>query len=187
MAIKNRILFLVIIVVLGALFLIRGLSKEDGWICVDDAWVKHGHPSAPAPTSGCGVAEIANPLPVNTIGNAGCRDLRNVNLVIEQPVISPIKITGEARGTWFFEASFPVTIVNWDGLIIGQGAAQAKTDPANPDGGVNWMTTDFIPFEVELKFDKPDYKDNGAIIFQKDNPSGLPEHDASCEVPILFK
>jgi hypothetical protein len=99
---------------------------------------------------------------------------------------SPLKITGEARGTWFFEASFPVTIVNWDGLIIGQGIAQAKPDPANPDGGVNWMTENFVPFEAELKFTKPDYKNDGAIIFQKDNPSGLPANDASCEVLIIF-
>jgi len=93
-------------------------------------------------------------------------------------ISSPLTITGQARGTWFFEASFPVFLVNWDGLIIAQGIATAKDD---------WMTENFVPFEVTLEFDKPDYKDNGALIFKKDNPSGLPQYDDALEIPIFFK
>src|SRR3989338_9762193 len=40
-------------------------------------------------------------------------------------ITSPVTITGEARGTWFFEASFPVYVADWDGLIIGEGYAAA--------------------------------------------------------------
>ncbi|MCB9802663.1 hypothetical protein H6761_01410 [Candidatus Nomurabacteria bacterium] len=93
-------------------------------------------------------------------------------------ITSPLTISGQARGTWFFESSFPVSLVNWDGLIIAQGIAQAKGD---------WMTEDFVPFTVNLEFSKPDYKNNGALIFQKDNPSGLPEHDDALEIPIYFE
>lgn len=106
-------------------------------------------------------------------------DLIRLTSVHEGDVISsPLKITGEARGSWFFEASFPVSLVNWDGLIIAQGIAQADGD---------WMTEDFVPFSVTLEFDKPDYKDNGALIMQKDNPSGLPEYDDALEIPIFFE
>lgn len=97
-------------------------------------------------------------------------------------ISSPVTITGKARGNWFFEASFPISIVNWDGLIIGQGIAQA-----HPPAGGDWMTEEFVPFEVTLEFDQPDYKNNGALILQKDNPSGLPEHDDALEIQIFFK
>ncbi|MEK7536031.1 MAG: Gmad2 immunoglobulin-like domain-containing protein [Patescibacteria group bacterium] len=94
-------------------------------------------------------------------------------------ISSPVIVRGEARGTWYFEASFPITIVNWDGLIIGEGYAQAQD---------NWMTEDYVPFEGKIEFtyatDTP--YDRGAIIFQKENPSGLPEHDDAFEIPVRF-
>ncbi len=96
---------------------------------------------------------------------------------------SPLMITGEARGTWYFEASFPVSLVNWDGLIIAQGVAQASED---------WMTEEFVPFTASLEFINPyqagdqDFMKRGAIILQKDNPSGLPENDNALEIPIRF-
>lgn len=96
-----------------------------------------------------------------------------------QSISSPLVITGEARGNWFFEASFPVVLVNWDGLIIAQGIATAKSD---------WMTTEFVPFEATLNFtfDRNSYSNKGALILKKDNPSGLPEHDDALEIPIIF-
>lgn len=91
---------------------------------------------------------------------------------------SPLLITGEARGTWFFEATAPVVIVNWDGLIIGEGYIQT-TD--------NWMTEEFVPFEGTIEFDRPDYGDTGAVILHNANPSDLPEYDRAVEIPIRFK
>ncbi len=96
-----------------------------------------------------------------------------------QVIQSPLIIRGEARGTWFFEASFPVVLTDWDGLIIAQGIATAKSD---------WMTTEFVPFEATLAFEinKDVYSNRGALILRKDNPSGLPEHDDALEIPIIF-
>ncbi|PIR37978.1 MAG: hypothetical protein COV34_02730 [Candidatus Zambryskibacteria bacterium CG10_big_fil_rev_8_21_14_0_10_42_12] len=112
-------------------------------------------------------------------------ELEKTNLIrLESPrpggvVTSPLTITGEARGYWFFEASFPVYVVNWDGLIIGEGIATAQDE---------WMTEDFVPFVAEITFEKPTlYPERGALILQKDNPSGLPEHDDALEVPIRFE
>jgi len=95
-----------------------------------------------------------------------------------QEIESPVLVQGEAKGYWFFEGDFPVVLVDWDGRIIGQGIAQAQSD---------WMTEDFVPFEVSLEFEKPEYSNRGALILQKDNPSGLPENDDALEVPIIFK
>ena len=91
---------------------------------------------------------------------------------------SPITIAGEARGTWFFEGDFPVVLTDWDGLIIAEGIAQAQSD---------WMVEDFVPFIVTLEFEKPTYKNNGALIFKKDNPSDLPENDDALEISIIFE
>ena len=117
---------------------------------------------------------------IENIGN----ELEKMDLIrIDNPrpnqeIESPLTIEGEARGTWFFEADFPVILVNWDGLIIAEGVATAQDD---------WMTEDFVKFKAELNFEKPDYKNNGALILKKDNPSGLPENDDALEIPIIFK
>ncbi len=111
-------------------------------------------------------------------------DAKRDLIVLREPqamsvVSSPITLVGEARGTWFFEASFPIVIVDWDGRIIGEGYATA-------DG--EWMTPDFVPFTATVSFDlsaDTPYR-RGAIILKKDNPSGLPEHDDALEIPITF-
>jgi hypothetical protein len=90
---------------------------------------------------------------------------------------SPLIVKGEARGNWYFEASFPVILTNWDGLIIAEGIATAESD---------WMTTEFVPFTATLEFEIPKYKNNGFLILKKDNPSGLPEHDDALEIQVLF-
>ncbi|HEY4495911.1 MAG TPA: Gmad2 immunoglobulin-like domain-containing protein [Candidatus Paceibacterota bacterium] len=99
----------------------------------------------------------------------------------EAQVQSPLVIKGKARGNWFFEASFPIILTDWDGRIIAQGIAQASE---------NWMTTDFVPFEATLEFQKPefigDFSKRGFLILKKDNPSGLPEHDDALEITLFF-
>jgi hypothetical protein len=95
-----------------------------------------------------------------------------------QEITSPLTILGKARGNWFFEASFPVMLTDWDGKIIAQGIATVKSD---------WMTESFVPFTATLEFARPDYKDNGSLILKKDNPSGLSQYDDALEIPIIFK
>ena len=96
---------------------------------------------------------------------------------------SPLTITGEARGTWFFEASFPIILTNWDGLIIAEGHATAQSE---------WMTEDFVPFVATLSFTNPyqpgdpDFMQRGSLILKRDNPTGLPEHDDALEFPIRY-
>lgn len=97
-------------------------------------------------------------------------------------VTSPLTITGEAAG-WYFEGSFPVSLVNWDGLIIAEGVATAQGD---------WMTSEFVPFVATVTFTSPyasgdpDFMKRGTLILQKDNPSGLPENDEAKEIPVSF-
>ena len=95
-------------------------------------------------------------------------------------------VTGKARGNWFFEGSFPVSLT-WSGKTIAEGIATAEGE---------WMTTEFVPFKSVLTFN-PDFIIDaiegdgnvwplGSLILKKDNPSGLPENDDALEIPISF-
>ena len=91
-------------------------------------------------------------------------------------VKSPLEISGEARGNWFFEASFPIKIYDANGVLLGTAIAQAQGD---------WMTEDFVPFKTTLIFSTPTTA-TGEIVFKKDNPSGLSENDAEFRIPVKF-
>ena len=93
-----------------------------------------------------------------------------------QLVESPLMIEGEARGTWFFEATFPVKLLDANGDVIATYFAQAQGE---------WMTEDFVLFKAQLIFEKP-VTDTGVLILEKDNPSGLTENDANIEIPVSF-
>jgi hypothetical protein len=94
-----------------------------------------------------------------------------------QVVKSPLEIKGQAVGNWFFEASFPVKIVDSNGKVLGQIPAQTSAD---------WMTEQFISFSTTLTFETPT-TEKGKLILEKDNPSGLSENEDSLIVPIKFK
>lgn len=102
-------------------------------------------------------------------------------IVVESPrayeeISSPFLIKGKARGSWFFEADFLIKLLDENGNLLATAIAQAQGD---------WMTTDFVPFEAKLTFSAPAAK-KGFLVFEKDNPSGLPEHADELRVPIEF-
>ncbi|MES2306540.1 MAG: Gmad2 immunoglobulin-like domain-containing protein [Gemmatimonadota bacterium] len=90
---------------------------------------------------------------------------------------SPLTVEGKARGPWFFEASFPVYLLDAKGDTIAATPAHAIGE---------WMTTEFVPFKATLSFSLPASK-TGTLILSKDNPSGLPEHAAELRVPVRFQ
>ncbi|OGY46470.1 MAG: hypothetical protein A2744_03420 [Candidatus Buchananbacteria bacterium RIFCSPHIGHO2_01_FULL_44_11] len=154
----------VILLVIAGLIIARG--NEDTWLCVDGQWLKHGNPTAPQPNTPCAKANTTTPL-------------ENQEIIVETPqanqtVSSPIEIKGQARGNWYFEASFPIQLVDENGQEIATAIAQAQSD---------WMTTSFVPFELNLDFNVPTLTP-AILILKKDNPSGLPEYDKQIEIPL---
>jgi hypothetical protein len=103
-------------------------------------------------------------------------DIKIENLKENEAVSSPLKITGQAKGTWFFGASFPVEIYDSNWKRLGQSYAQAKGE---------WMTSNFVAFESNINFEKPT-TEAGWLVFKKDNPSGLPQNDAEYHYPVKF-
>lgn len=104
-------------------------------------------------------------------------DLIKVDMPLPNDNIkSPLLISGVARGTWFFEGSFPVKLFDDDNNEIVSGIAQAEGE---------WMTTEFVPFKAELKFEKPSVK-TGKLILKKDNPSDFRQLDDEIVIPVKF-
>lgn len=94
-----------------------------------------------------------------------------------QLIGSPLFVKGEARGNWYFEASFPVKLFDDNGFLLGMTTAQALGD---------WMTEDFVPFSATLSFAIPSTP-KGRLVLEKDNPSGLPEQADELIMPVYFK
>lgn len=112
-------------------------------------------------------------------GNGGNQDdsVRLQNPQADGVIASPLEISGQARGPWYFEGSFSVRLTDADGNTIAENVAEAQDD---------WQTEDFVPFEATLEFEKPDTT-AGTLILEKANPSGLPENADQREIPIRFE
>lgn len=96
----------------------------------------------------------------------------------DSPISSPLRISGRARGRWYFEGSFPVELVDEyrNTIAIGTVASQGE-----------WMTEDFVPFLGTLQFNNYIKGQKGFLILKKDNPSGQKKSEDSIEIPIVFK
>lgn len=114
-------------------------------------------PSTPSPATLPDVIEVASPLPGAV-------------------VVSPLVISGHARGSWFFEASAPVELKDASGVVIAHGILQATGD---------WMTVDFVPFTGTLTFSAPSTS-TGTLVLKNDNPSGDPTKEKRLEIPVTF-
>ncbi|MBT4936817.1 hypothetical protein HON22_02765 [Candidatus Peregrinibacteria bacterium] len=104
-------------------------------------------------------------------------------IIVDSPkpntiIKSPLKIEGKSVGYWLFEGNAPIVLTNWDGLIIKEYYVTALE---------NWMTDEFVSFESNLSFEKPEFGKRGFLILQKSNASGLPENDDAIEIPIFFE
>lgn len=166
----NTVILVVIIAVLGfGAYLIWGAGGEEN------------------PNNGSNVTDNTNGD--NTPESVVYKDLIRVERPLPEDVVSsPLVIEGEARGNWFFEATFPVTLTDWDGRIIAEHYAEAQLDPNDPDS--TWMTTEYVPFRAVLEFEVPEdigaTNHWGSLILHKSNASGLPEHDDALEYMVWF-
>jgi hypothetical protein len=64
-----------------------------------------------------------------------------------------------------------------DGELLATVIAQAQGE---------WMTTELVPFSTYMVAPSTVHGLH-MLILKKDNPSGLPEHDASIEIPVVIK
>ncbi len=164
-------IFIILIIALGAwlLFYNRAQAPAENILNMNEVVVPPTPvtPIAPATTtpakdpsnqSGAGQISVAYPLKNDIIS-------------------SPLNVTGQAKGGWYFEASAPIRIVDANGKILGQSFVQAQGE---------WMTPNFVPFKGTITFSQPTTS-TGYVVFMNDNPSGLPENERSISIPIKFQ
>lgn len=89
---------------------------------------------------------------------------------------SPLAVGGSARGPWYFEADFPVRLVDGEGRELASAPARAEGE---------WMTEDFVPFGATLSFERPATR-TGLLVLDRSNASGLAENAALVAVPVRF-
>ncbi len=117
----------------------------------------------------------SNPTPTATPTFPDKSDLIRVTAPKPNQTVShSVHITGEARGSWYFEASFPIHMEDASGGSTALTIAQAQSD---------WMTSNFVPFQAELAI-PASFNGPAVLVFIKDNPSGLPENNDSLRIPI---
>ena len=92
-------------------------------------------------------------------------------------IVNPLVIAGEARGSWFFEASFPVRLLDANSNEIAVQPAQAQGE---------WMTENFVPFTAVLQFGVP-ATNTGTLVLERDNPSGMSANADELRIPVRFR
>jgi hypothetical protein len=129
------------------------------------------HHSPGAPSVAPSIPPTAQPPmePTNVI------QLRS--LAANDVVTSPLVVTGAARNNWFFEAQFPVHLVDDSGRELARAAAHAQGDGT---------AQTFVPFTVTLFFVVPPGDSVGTLVFQTDNPSGIKELQREKRLPVRF-
>lgn len=86
----------------------------------------------------------------------------------QQQVTIPLRISGSAPGTWFFEAQLTARLETDAGTEVATTSLQAEGE---------WMTETAVPFSGTIEFRQPSDVQNLELVISKANPSGLPEND----------
>ena len=88
---------------------------------------------------------------------------------------SPMTVTGVAPNDWYFEAIFPVELVDASGEVLAEAPAEAQSD---------WMQEGPIAFRADLAFEV-DEPVEAELVLQEDMP-GDGEEPRELRVPVLL-
>ncbi len=171
---RSTIIFAVIIVGLAILYFAISSRGSHSIVSDFDQCVLAGYSVMESYPARCATPD--GKTFVQDIGN----ELEKTNLIRvtnprpHQTVNTPFLVQGEARGFWYFEATFPVKLIDEEDNMIWQHYAQAQGE---------WMTEDFVPFEVLVDADVSGFK-KGFLILEKSNPSDLSEYADELRIPL---
>ena len=90
---------------------------------------------------------------------------------------SPLAITGIAPNDWFFEASFPATLVDENNQTIAQAPAQAQSD---------WTVQGPVPFKAELSF-LVLQETRATLVLQEDMPGENRGAPREVRIPVVLE
>ncbi|MBI4444754.1 MAG: Gmad2 immunoglobulin-like domain-containing protein [Acidobacteria bacterium] len=93
-----------------------------------------------------------------------------------QEITNPVRISGKARGLWFFEGQFPVSLRDQNGHAVARSYAKAKEE---------WTRPELVAFEAELEF-PADSNGEAQLVFERIH-QGTGAVVQSFEVPVRLK
>lgn len=176
------IVAVIVFIILSVFAYIR--FNEDTWFCQNGQWVKHGHPSSPIPTNGCGSAanQNVNKATVNTANTntqteqTGSLTSESGNVIVESPVAneeisSPLKISGQAR---VFENRLNYRLNDGEGSVLAQGNITADSLEAGQFG----------QFSVEVNYLKPKSRQGTLEVFDYSAKDGSEADKVT--IPVKF-
>ncbi|OGF31478.1 hypothetical protein A2533_01390 [Candidatus Falkowbacteria bacterium RIFOXYD2_FULL_35_9] len=157
-----------LILIVGAFFL---FTNQDFFTADNDQQIEDEQDSTQDSTSDQDVETTDQPSDVDTDTPVNSDQPNNTNdqIVVLTPIVgatvsNPINFSGRARGTFFFEGSFPVSLRKPNGEVVASSFATAQGE---------WMTTEFVNFTGQLEFNYADIDDGRMnLVFTKDDPSG---------------
>lgn len=172
---------IIVILIAGGLYYFLPINKTIGEITTFEECAAAGYPIMESYPRQCRTEDRTFTELVSSGGTTTSSTGKDHLIRLTAPlpnamVTSPLIIKGEARGNWYFEASFPAEVIDANGKRLALVPVQAKGE---------WMTTNFVPFETSITFAKPTTA-TGKLILHKDNASGLPEFDDKLEIPLQF-
>ena len=179
---KKIYLILAIVLVVGlAIFFFVKSKKENITVVSFETCEKAGYPVMESYPRQCKTPDgrtYAEEIPEKITYKNASSDLIKVTNPFPGAVTGKeFSVIGEARGTWYFEASFPVKVLDKDGKVLFQGPAQAQSD---------WMTQNFVPYKIDVKVPQS-YIGPATLILENDNPSGLPENEKSASFKFTIE
>jgi hypothetical protein len=139
------------------------------------------HNPAAIPSDICGLSDNSCQAGTTTQKTEPTADNVAAEIEINSPssnqlISSPLKISGQAFGAWYFEGVFPIQLIGSNGQVLARGQASAQTD---------WTNAEFVPFKAELSFNAGS-STIGMLVFSNDNPSGLPQNEKQFGIPVRF-
>jgi hypothetical protein len=125
--------------------------------------------------------EFLTPTPTGTQTKGGITQgtpvkIKSISLV--SPTKGPLVIKGTVESGWMFEGVMPVKLLDASRQEIASGSA-TETVPGS------WQSGKPVEFSVSLTFTTD--SSSGFLIFENDNPSGLPQNAKSFELPVKFR
>ena len=97
---------------------------------------------------------------------------------LTSPVASPLVLTGTVDPSWMFEGQFMVKLLDENRNVIVQTSATEEVPGS-------WMSGEPVKFSARLEYQTQNEK--GYLVFENDNPSGLPENSKQVEYEVTFK
>lgn len=88
-----------------------------------------------------------------------------------------IQVSGEASGTWFFEAEFWLELLDENNNLLSEWFVTAEWE---------WMTVEYVPFKGKIAYLEPE-TEYGYLVLKRSNPSWLEEHDLKKSVKVKIK